>query len=120
MTKVVILISGRGSNMLALLRQQEKFQVAAVFSDQPQAAGLLKAQEFKVPLIGAFPRSDYATKLEQKQAIYRAIKDVQPDFIALAGFMQIIEAGFAQDNLGRLINIHPAFLRNRQEQLSIT
>lgn len=110
MMKVVILISGRGSNMLALIRNQQGFEVTAVISDKAQAAGLQKANQHNVAVVESYDLADFCDRKAQKKAIYSRILELKPDLICLAGFMQIIDAAFVQEFFGRIINIHPSLL----------
>jgi len=119
--KIVILISGAGSNMAAIVQtaQQQSWRerlgvvVSAVISNKPQASGL------------AWVRSDSAhsgiqtdvldhTKFESREAFDQALMqriDLHaPDLVVLAGFMRILTPGFVAHYAGRLINIHPSLL----------
>ncbi|WP_292977554.1 phosphoribosylglycinamide formyltransferase [Nitrosomonas sp.] len=107
MQSMVILISGRGSNMQALL--EAGLPVAAVISNNPDAEGLIFAQARGIPtrVINhrAFPdRNAFDTALAE------IIDSYQPHLVALAGFMRILSAAFANHYQGRLINIHPSLL----------
>lgn len=108
--QVVTLISGRGSNLSALLRQQEAYEIIAVISDKSEAYGLEAAKLAGVGLVEGYGRAGYSSKSEQKAAIYSKIRSLNPDLICLAGFMQVIEASFVEEFYGRLINIHPSLL----------
>lgn len=110
--KVLVLISGRGSNMAALLKTQGSYFVEAVLSDRAEAPGLAIAAEAKVPVVESFSRTDYPTKHQQKLAIYSRVRALNPELICLAGFMQILESDFVDEFYGRIINIHPSLLPN--------
>ena len=109
MKKIVILISGRGSNMQALLEAKLPCQVAAVISNRADAAGLNFAQAHGIPA-AVVAHSDYADRDSFDAALARKIDTFQPDFVLLAGFMRILTANFVQHYHGRLLNIHPSLL----------
>lgn len=106
---IVVLLSGRGSNFGALLKDLTHFRIAAVVSDKPEAPGLGIAREAGIKTL-AFARQEFPSKLAQKEAIYSAVENFAPKLIVLAGFMQILEASFVERNAGRIINIHPSLL----------
>lgn len=105
---ISILISGRGSNMRALIESAQGFKVVSVLSNK-DAAGLQYAAERSIPT-QIHPRSNFASRLEQQRALFSAARNSGAEFIALAGFMQIIEPEIIHEWFGRLINIHPALL----------
>jgi phosphoribosylglycinamide formyltransferase-1 len=117
MKKIVILISGGGSNMAAIVRTAERdgwrkslgAQVAAVISNRPAAGGLAFAREHGI----ATEVVDHK-KFESREAfdaeLARAIDRHQPALVVLAGFMRILTPGFVSKYEGRLINIHPSLL----------
>lgn len=114
MTKnVVILISGRGSNMQAIVqacaREGWGARVAAVISNRPQAAGLAWAQSQGVPT-RVVDHQAYASREAFDQALGDAIDVHEPDWVVLAGFMRILTPTFVQRFEGRLINVHPSLL----------
>ncbi len=107
---VVILISGRGSNMRALIDHSREpgapYRVAMVLSDRPAAAGLGLARDLGVPS-RALP-TESARAFEH--ALTEAIDACAPALIALAGFMRILTPDFAARYAGRILNIHPSLL----------
>ena len=109
MKKLVILISGRGSNMQALLEAKLPCRIAAVISNRADAEGLAIAEAHGIPTIVVDHRS-HADRESFDAALERAIDAFDPDFVALAGFMRILGAGFVSRYHGRLINIHPSLL----------
>lgn len=113
MKRIVILISGRGSNMEALLRvsvaEQWPAHIAAVISNKPDAGGLEVAHAAGVATVVVNHR-DFAGREEFDQALAAAIDEFAPDLIVLAGFMRILTPGFVARYVGRLINIHPSLL----------
>ena len=109
MKRVVVLISGRGSNMEALLRARLPATVAAVISSAPGAPGLATARSQGITTVSidhrAHPdRADFDTTLG------REIDRHDPDLVVLAGFMRVLTESFVQRYAGRLINIHPSLL----------
>ena len=104
---MVILISGRGSNMQAML--DAGLPVAAVISNRADAAGLAHAAGRGIAT-AIIPHRDYATREAFDAALAQAIDGFRPDLVALAGFMRILTEGFARRYQGRLLNIHPSLL----------
>ena len=113
MKRIVILISGRGSNMEAIMRtaaaERWPLQIAAVISNEPSAAGLALARTAGIPTVVVNHR-DYPDRVQFDTALAAAIDEYQPDLVVLAGFMRILTEGFANHFAGRLINIHPSLL----------
>jgi phosphoribosylglycinamide formyltransferase-1 len=109
MKKIVILISGRGSNMQALLETKLPCRIAAVISNRADAEGLGIAKTHGIPTAVVAHR-DYANRDSFDTALAQSIDAFNPDFVALAGFMRILSAGFVARYHGRLINIHPSLL----------
>lgn len=109
MNRCVVLISGRGSNMEALLKAGLSTQIAAVISNVPTAKGLDIAMAHGVATDvvdhKAFPsREAFDRELAERVGCY------QPSLVVLAGFMRILGAGFTDAFAGRMINIHPSLL----------
>jgi phosphoribosylglycinamide formyltransferase-1 len=109
MKKIVILISGRGSNLQALLSAQLPCNIAAVISNKADADGLEFAKQHGITTQVVAHR-DYADRASFDAALAKLIDGYQPDFIVLAGFMRILTAGFVDRYYGKLINIHPSLL----------
>ena len=113
MRTIVILISGRGSNMQAILRaaQNEKWpvKIAAVISNKAEASGLQHATEQGIPAI-VVPHKDYATREAFDAALQSRIDEFAPDLLVLAGFMRVLTARFVDHYAGRMLNIHPSLL----------
>lgn len=107
MKRMVILISGRGSNMQAMV--EAGLPVAAVISNRADAAGLAYAAGRGIATAVVSHR-DYATREAFDAALVHAIDGFHPDLVALAGFMRILTAGFVSHYEGRLLNIHPSLL----------
>ncbi len=113
MKSVVILISGRGSNMEALLaavaRGELPVRVAAVISNRPDAKGLDTAAAQGVPT-AVVDHKAYAGREAFDAALAACIDGYAPDLVVLAGFMRILTEGFVRRYEGRLLNIHPSLL----------
>ncbi|GAB3439403.1 phosphoribosylglycinamide formyltransferase [Massilia solisilvae] len=113
MKNIVILISGRGSNMEAVVRacEAEKWpaRVAAVISNKADAKGLAFATAHGIPT-AVVSNKDYPTREAFDAALQTVIDGFQPDLVVLAGFMRILTAGFVEHYAGRLLNIHPSLL----------
>ena len=105
---VAVLISGRGSNMMALVEQARGYRVALVASDKPDAAGLAWAAERGLPTWSLSPKGigkpAYEAQLDQ------ALHDAGIGTIALAGYMRLLSDTFVSRWRGRIVNIHPALL----------
>ena len=104
---MVVLISGRGSNMQAMV--EAGLPVAAVISNRADAAGLEYAAGRGIST-AVIPHRDYATREAFDAALARAIDGFRPGLVALAGFMRILTEGFVLRYQGRLLNIHPSLL----------
>ena len=109
MKKIVILISGRGSNMQALLEAKLPCRIAAVISNRADAEGLSIARAHGIPT-AVVEHRDYPDRDSFDAALARTIDNFHPDFVALAGFMRILTPGFVAHYHGKLINIHPSLL----------
>lgn len=109
--RVVVVISGRGSNLVALhsKAKEQGYQIVGVVSNQADAPGLLYAQSQALPqtLVG---HASYPTRALFDAALAAAIDRYQPDIIALAGFLRVLGPSFVRRYAGRLINIHPSLL----------
>ncbi len=109
MKRIVILISGRGSNMQALLETNLPCQIAAVISNRADAQGLEIARAHGIAT-AVVPHKDYADRASFDAALAKEIDLYTPDVVVLAGFMRILTAGFVERYAGRLINVHPSLL----------
>lgn len=113
MKRIVILISGRGSNMQAIVRRcrQDAWpaQVVAVIANRPQAAGLRFAQEFGIAT-AVVDHQAFAARDAFDGALAEAIDAHRPDLVVLAGFMRILGETFVRRYTGRMLNIHPSLL----------
>ena len=109
MKRIVILISGRGSNMEAILAAHLPVTVAAVISNEPAAKGLATAQNQNIPT-AVVPHRAFAERAAFDTALAAEIDRHQPDLIVLAGFMRVLTEAFVKRYWGRMINIHPSLL----------
>ncbi len=109
MKRVVILISGRGSNMQALIEARLACQIAAVISNEPRAGGLAIAQAAGVPT-RVLDHRQFPSREAFDVALSACIDAFSPDLVVLAGFMRILTAAFVEHYAGRMINIHPSLL----------
>jgi phosphoribosylglycinamide formyltransferase-1 len=107
MSGVVVLISGRGSNLRSIV--EAGLPVAAVISNRADAAGLSFARDSDIPT-SVVDHGAYATREAFDTALAAAIDRHAPRLIALAGFMRILTASFVERYAGRLMNIHPSLL----------
>ena len=113
MKHIVILISGRGSNMEAIVRacadERWDARVAAVFSNRADAAGLAFAREHGIAAEVVDHRA-FERRADFDAALAERIESHRPDVVALAGFMRILGADFVRRFDGRLVNVHPSLL----------
>ncbi len=113
MKNIVILISGRGSNMEAIVRAQQAeawpARIAAVISNKPDAKGLAFAASHGIPT-AVVPNKEFPTREAFDAALQETIDRFHPDLVVLAGFMRILTAPFVEHYAGRMLNIHPSLL----------
>ncbi|HEY9103860.1 phosphoribosylglycinamide formyltransferase [Chitinimonas sp.] len=110
MKNIVILISGRGSNMQAIVEAAiPGARIAAVLSNRPDAAGLAWAAERGIAT-EALDHKAYDSREAFDAALAARIDAYAPDLLVLAGFMRILSAGFTEHYAGRMFNIHPSLL----------
>ena len=110
MKNIVILISGRGSNMQAIVNAAiPDARIAAVLSDSTTAAGLAWAAERGIAT-ESLNHKDFPSRLAFDQTMMEKIDVYQPDLVVLAGFMRILTPEFCAHYPNRLINIHPSIL----------
>jgi phosphoribosylglycinamide formyltransferase-1 len=113
MKNIVILISGRGSNMEAVVRaaqaEQWPARIAAVISNQADAKGLEFAAQHGIPT-AVVSNKDYPSREAFDAALQDVIDSFQPDLVVLAGFMRILTPGFVAHYENRMLNIHPSLL----------
>lgn len=108
---VVVLISGNGTNLQAIIdsSQQAPYTVVAVISNKADAYGLQRADQHGI-INCVINHQDFDNRELFDQALMREIDQHQPDLVVLAGFMRILSAGFVQHYAGRMLNIHPSLL----------
>lgn len=111
--RFVVLVSGRGSNMRAIvqaLRDRKLLgEVVAVVSNNTQAAALDWAREQGLEAV-AVPHKEYASREQFDAALADAIDSYKPDYVLLAGFMRVLTESFVERFNGRLVNVHPSLL----------
>ena len=111
--RVAILISGRGSNMMALVEAAQAkdypAEIVSIVASRPDAAGLAWAKAQGLPAT-AIDHKAYASRDAFDAAVHACLTKARTDLIALAGFMRIQTAGFVEEWLGRQLNIHPSLL----------
>lgn len=111
--RIVVLISGNGSNLQALIEAQAHDrldgEVVAVISNEPGAYGLKRARAAGVDAV-ALPHREYDNREAFDRALIKVIDRHEPDLIVLAGFMRLLTPAFVQHFLGRMLNIHPSLL----------
>jgi phosphoribosylglycinamide formyltransferase-1 len=114
---VIVLISGNGSNLQAIIDtiQQGKLQATlqAVISDRPNAYGLTRADKANIPT-HVVDYKQFSDRAAFDKALMQQIDAYQPDLIVLAGFMRILTSECVQHYLGKMINIHPSLLPKYQ------
>jgi phosphoribosylglycinamide formyltransferase 1 len=111
--RVAILISGRGSNMGALIEAAKApdypAEIVVVIANKADAGGLETARAQGIPAF-AIPHRDYASKREHEKAVSDALHAAKADIVCLAGYMRIISPEFVSEWEGRVLNIHPSLL----------
>ncbi len=108
MTRVAVLISGRGSNMMSLVEKADGYDVVVVASDKPDAAGLAWAREHGIPTFALSPKA--IGKPAYETALDAALREAGAEAIALAGYMRLLSDDFVAKWRGRIVNIHPSLL----------
>ena len=113
MKNIVILISGRGSNMEAIAKacadERWNARIAAVVSNRPDAAGLAFAAARGIP-VASLDHRPFASREAFDAELASLIEAFRPDVVALAGFMRILTPAFVARFAGRLVNVHPSLL----------
>jgi phosphoribosylglycinamide formyltransferase-1 len=113
MKKLVILISGRGSNMEAIIRacadEGWAAQVAAVIANRPDATGLAFAASHGIAT-AVVDHRQFPDRDSFDAALAKEIDSFAPDLVVLAGFMRVLTAGFVDHYAGRMLNVHPSLL----------
>jgi phosphoribosylglycinamide formyltransferase-1 len=108
-----VLVSGRGSNLRALIDAQRQdrlpIEIVGVFSDKPDCAAIALAGQCGITAVALRPR-DFASREAFDAELFGRIAAVQPDLIVCAGYMRIISEAAVRRFEGRMINIHPSLL----------
>lgn len=107
--RVVVLLSGRGSNFRAIAEAGLPIEIVAVISNRPAAAGLEYAREHGIP-VRALDHSAHADRAAFDLLLAEEIEHHRPDLVVLAGYMRILSPAFIARFEGRLLNIHPSLL----------
>ncbi|EYS92003.1 phosphoribosylglycinamide formyltransferase [Bartonella bacilliformis str. Heidi Mejia] len=111
--KVIIFISGNGSNMVSLVKASRQTgypaEIIAVICDNPHAAGIEKARDNNLP-IHIFDRKSYPSKETHEESILNILAQYQPDLICFAGYMRLISSHFIKLYENKILNIHPSLL----------
>ena len=107
--RVVVLLSGRGSNFQAIAEAALPIEIVAVISNRPQAAGLAYARSRGLPAI-ALDHTGHPDRTAFDAVLADEIERHQPDLVVLAGYMRILGTDFIDRFEGRLLNIHPSLL----------
>jgi len=113
MKNIVVLVSGSGSNLQAIIDacEQQKINgtISAVFSNKADAFGLERAREAGIPAFSLLPH-DYSSREAFDEQLIKQIDAWKPDLVVLAGYMRILSPAFVSHYAGRLLNIHPSLL----------
>ena len=112
-SRIVVLISGSGSNLQAIIdgcqNQQINAEIAMVISNRPNVFGLERAEQAGIANT-CIDHKEFTSRDAFDQALSDKLKNINPDLIVLAGFMRILTPEFVTNFLGRLVNIHPSLL----------
>ncbi|HEH9429881.1 TPA: phosphoribosylglycinamide formyltransferase [Aeromonas sobria] len=117
MMRIIVLISGNGSNLQAILDHCTSGKIAGevvgVISNKADAYGLVRAKDAGVAT-AILTQQQFASREEYDTALLALMADYQPDLVVLAGFMRILSAQLAHHFAGRMLNIHPSLLPKYQ------
>ena len=113
MIKIVVLISGNGSNLEAIAKACQNNSIPGsielVISNQPDVKGLERAQKYHL-MSQTINHTDFSSREDFDQALTERVLSIEPDLVVLAGFMRILTTQFTNAFAGKLINIHPSLL----------
>lgn len=107
--RVVVLLSGRGSNLRAIVEARLPIEIVAVIGNRPQAEGLAYARERGLTAV-ALDHTEYPDRAAFDARLADEVAQHRPDLVVLAGYMRILSPAFIARFEGRLLNIHPALL----------
>ncbi|HEY9018416.1 phosphoribosylglycinamide formyltransferase [Thiomicrospira sp.] len=111
--RVVVLISGNGSNLQALIDRQDQadcaYEIVKVISNKAEAYGLERAKQRQIKT-DIVPHQNFQNREDFERALIHSIDQAQPGLVVLAGFMRILTPVFTQHYLGHMLNIHPSLL----------
>lgn len=115
--RVVVLISGSGSNLQALIDGQKRgelpIEIVAVISNRAAVRGLLRAEQAGIPAL-VLDHTRYESRDAFDEALQTQIDEFHPELVVLAGFMRILTSRFARHYEGKMLNIHPSLLPKHQ------
>lgn len=113
MTPLAVLLSGRGSNFLAIYEAIERrdlpARIALVVANEPGAAGLEKARALRLPAV-AIPHRDEPSRAAHEAKVLEALRRAEVEWICLAGYMRLLSESFVAEYPRRILNIHPSLL----------
>jgi len=113
MYKIVVLLSGNGSNLQKIIEQIDsgeiKAEISAVISNRADAYGLQRATKANIPTV-VLEHTHFSDRESFDKSLAQIIDSYEPDLIVLAGFMRILSDAFVEQFGGKLINIHPSLL----------
>jgi len=113
MFRLVVLISGNGSNLQAIIDQIEsgviKAEISAVISNRPDAYGLKRAEQANIDTV-VLDHTQFTDRQAFDESLAQIVASYNPDLVVLAGFMRILSDSFVEQFSGKLINIHPSLL----------
>jgi len=113
LNRLVVLLSGRGSNFCALAdavdRRELNAEIVLVVSNRTAAKGVVEARRRGIP-VAVIEHTDYADRLEFDRQVAERVLAANADWVVLAGFMRILSDAFIDEFAGRLVNIHPSLL----------
>ena len=113
MYKIIVLLSGNGSNLQKIIEHIDSgdinAEVSAVISNRPDAYGLQRATEANIPTV-VLEHTHFSDRESFDESLAQIIDSYEPDLIVLAGFMRILSDTFVEQFEGKLINIHPSLL----------
>jgi phosphoribosylglycinamide formyltransferase-1 len=113
MTRVAVLLSGRGSNFQAIheavARGALPIEIVCVISNRPDAPGIARAREYGYAA-HVIDHKVFASRAAHEEEVLRVLEAARPDFIVLAGYMRLLSAAFIERFRNRIVNIHPSLL----------